>query len=297
MHVKHIAAFGAAAALVLAAAPAFAAETAEGQPPQQQDHGGGWFSDFVGGMFGGGDRNEASTTAPGMGEREYASTTPDRGERANGTWHMSGIAGTVSTVSGTTLTITRQMPEKSSATAQAAVYIVDASNATITKAGNASTVSAIAVGDTVMVQGTVNGTNVVATVIRDGVGPMMNRGGQEQPENKNPIIQGNGQPIVGGTVTAISGSALTITNASNITYSVDATNATIMKGHATSTLSSVATGDNVIVQGVVNGSAITASSIIDSGTATNATAETPAKAGVFGFFRGIGGFFAHLFGF
>ena len=81
-------------------------------------------------------------------------------------------------------------------TTTATTYTVDASSATVTKNGAASTVSAIAVGDTVMVQGTVSGTNVTAKTIRDGVG-------QGQP-----AIQGNGQPVVAGTVTAINGNSV-----------------------------------------------------------------------------------------
>ena len=41
---------------------------------------------------------------------------------------------------------------------------------TVTKNNTASSVASIAVGDTVMVQGTVSGTNVTATTIRDGIG-------------------------------------------------------------------------------------------------------------------------------
>ena len=55
------------------------------------------------------------------------------------------------------------------------VYTVDATNAKIYKGGATTTVSvsAIATGDKVMVQGTISGTNIAATVIRDGVGGMM----------------------------------------------------------------------------------------------------------------------------
>ena len=55
---------------------------------------------------------------------------------------------------------------------------MDATNAKIYKGSATTTVSVsdIAMGDTVMVQGTVSGTSVTATVIRDGVNGMM--GGQ-----------------------------------------------------------------------------------------------------------------------
>src|ERR1700722_5977915 len=75
------------------------------------------------------------------------------------------VVGTVSAVSGTTLTVTGMAgPNGGSPT----TYTFDASSATVTKSGQTSSVSSIAVGDTVAVQGTVSGTTVTATSIRDG---------------------------------------------------------------------------------------------------------------------------------
>ena len=197
-----------------------------------------------------------------------------------------GIFGTVSSVSGNTLTVTskRGMMNSNSATT---TYTVDASSATVTKAGVASTVSAIAVGDTVSVQGTVNGTNVTAKTIRDGV--------------NQPVVQGNGQPIVAGKVTAISGNIITITNQSNVTYTIDATNATITKGNEKSVISNVAVGDQVIAQGTINGNSVVASSVIDRGGVKAIETETEKPAGFMNGMmnRMMGGFknFFHMFGF
>ena len=116
-----------------------------------------------------------------------------------------------------------------------------------------------------------------------------------------PIIKGNGQPIVGGTVSAISGSTLTITNQGGMTYTVDASAAIIVKGHATTTAASILSGDMVVVQGAVSGTAITASSISDIGAG-------PGKGGGQGesgdrphlgasVMQGVGSFFGRLFGF
>ena len=212
------------------------------------------------------------------------------------------VVGTVSTMNGTTLTVSAKSFQRpatpgTAPTALATTYTVDASAATVTKAGAASTVSAIAVGDTVMIQGTVTGTNVVATKINDGV---MGRGafGQKPSGTKpvTPAITGNGQPVVGGKVTAVSGSTVTITNASNVTYTIDATNATVTKGGVpAATLSNVVVGDTLVVQGTVNGTSVTASSVIDQGAAPSATSGSPAAHR--GILSSIGGFFAHLFGF
>jgi hypothetical protein len=201
-----------------------------------------------------------------------------------------GVFGTVSAVSGDTITVTTKAGPNG--TPAATTYTVDAANATVMKDGATSTLSAIAVGDTVSVQGTTSGDSVTATEIRDGV---------PQMQKQNPVIQGNGEPVVGGTVSAVSGDTITITNKSNVSYTVDATNATVEKGNASSTVGSVAVGDNVIVQGTVNGTSVSASSIIDSGAQAAAGSSQNGGKGRMGgvgmVLGAIGGFFQHLFGF
>lgn len=192
------------------------------------------------------------------------------------------VIGTVASVSGNTFTVTSKMgPAGKNAT-----YTVDAANATVTKAGTSSSVSNITTGDMIIVQGTVSGTNVTATTIHDNQTPRTEKDGIS-------ALKGNGQPVIGGNVAAVNGTALTITNKSNITYTVDARNATIQKGNTTSSVSAITIGDNVVVQGAVNGTSVTASSIIDS----TQTASTNSKGGIKGFIGGIGGFFHSLFGF
>jgi len=224
------------------------------------------------------------------------------------------VIGTVSAVNGDILTVASNSwnerrgfasttpTSQPQAVAPASVtYTVDATNATVTKNNAASSVASIAVGDTVMVQGTVSGTNVTATTIRDGVmmrGGMKPGTGKGAPPQMQPGITGNGEPVVGGNITAINDSTLTITNKSNVTYTVDATSATIMKDNATSTLSSVAVGDNVVVQGTVNGSSVTASTVIDQGAPQTSSALGGAVKGIAHNFMGaIGGFFTRVFGF
>ena len=162
------------------------------------------------------------------------------------------------------------------------------------KGGVSSSVSSIAVGDTVMVQGTISGTNVTAKTIRDGI------------SQGQPAIQGNGQPVVAGSVTVINGNTITITNKSNVIYSIDATNAKfVVNGVASPTISNVAVGDNVVVQGTVNGSSVVASSVIDqkaktiannnaNNTGNSQKSNTGFMGGIMG---GISNFFKHLFGF
>ena len=144
--------------------------------------------------------------------------------------------GTVTAINGNTLTVTTIMRSKqptpeSAGTpiaqnvglATTTVYVVDASGAKIYKGSATTTVpiSSVAIGDRVMVQGTVSGSSIVATVIRDGVIGMRGRAfgnGTSTNPSASPIIQGNGEPVIGGTVTSISGNTITVTNKSNVTY-------------------------------------------------------------------------------
>ena len=235
-----------------------------------------------------------------------------------------GVFGTVSALAvngdvNTFVVTARTRPQMGQATTTdttSVAYTVDASNAKIYKGSATSTVSVsgIAVGDTVMVQGTVSGTNIAATVIRDGAGKMMQgrpgSGGGAKPTTTSagqPEIMGNGEPVIGGSVAAIGDASLTVTNPSNVTYTVGVASTTIVKNGTNVAFSDIAVGDNVIVQGAVNGTSVTASSIIDQGTKGTGTSSSdvpPQKshgaglgASVGGFFGAIGGFFQHLFGF
>lgn len=202
------------------------------------------------------------------------------------------IVGTVTAISGTTLTVKDSRPNST------ATYTVNTTNSTIVKNGQNSTLASIIVGEKVSIQGAVNGTTITATKI--------NVAGSEkdlenQPNLNNPMIVGNGQPIIAGTVSTISGNTITITNKGNITYTIDTTNAKIQtNGTTPSTVSNISVNDNVIVQGTINGTNVTASLIIDQkpktdSRSTNSDDQNKPKAK--GFFGGIGNWFRGLFGF
>jgi hypothetical protein len=251
----------------------------------------------------------------------------------NGSAHPAGIFGTVTAVNGTTLTIESPNrgfgPRSENAATNAPTstsYTVDAANASVMKDGASSTIANVNTGDKVLARGTVSGTTVTANAIYDGVlGPNVNPGGPMRRAFEDgtstwdhwngsstwssrptgtalALLQGNGDPIVGGTVTAVNNGMFTITNAGKVTYSIDAEQATVVKGNATSSYAAIAVNDRVIVQGAVNGTSVTASSVIDQGPLPGSangtsTSSTGPAAGVGGFFRGIGLFFRHLFGF
>jgi hypothetical protein len=225
-----------------------------------------------------------------------------------------GIFGTVSGINGNILTVAGR--QGFGTTSPTTTYTVDATNATVTKNNAASTFANIAVGDTVMVQGTINGASVTATTIRDGVMPGSGRGAMPNATGgAQPAIQGNGEPVVAGSVTAISGNNITITNSSNVTYTIDATNSKfVVSGVTGPTISNVAVGDNLVVQGAVNGTSITASSIIDQKAPANANPNSPGSSqqpsqlpphgiiggftsGISHMFGSFGTFFKHMFGF
>ena len=259
-----------------------------------------------------------------VNQKANANGQPTRsmGERGQGFQGRGGgmmkpsVSGTVTGVSGYTITLSGHTGFGTTTESGAITYTITASDSTVVKKDNAtSTLSVIAVGDQIIVQGTISGTSVTATSIFDGV--MMNRGGERaQGTSTNPNgnwkgntkgnmasttpVIGNGQPVIAGTVSAISGSSITITTTSNVTYTVDASSAKFLKGNDSSTLASIVVGDKLMIQGTVSGNSVTASTIIDQAEKsnqvadnTNKTSKTESK----GFFGGIGQFFSHLFGF
>lgn len=223
----------------------------------------------------------------------------------NGQMIRPVVTGTVTSISGNTITLSGNAGMMSSSTPKT-TFTIDATNAKVLKVGKEIKVATIIVGDTLAVSGTLTGTNVVATIIHDGI-MMGGRGGEMKNNAINKDVQaiqqlqGNGQPVVAGTVTAMNGTSLTITNKSNVTYTAETNTAKILVSGATSTLASVKVGDAIVIQGTVNGTTITASTVIDNGTprtipTTNTTGQ-PENQGRMGFFGGIGSFFGKMFGF
>jgi hypothetical protein len=190
----------------------------------------------------------------------------------------SHLVGTITALSGSTITFSVKNSNGTTST-----YTANTSSSTkIEKNGTTGSFASLAVGDVIKVEGTMNGSVVTATEIKVG----------SNTNNDRPFtFEGNGQPIIGGTVTAVSGSTITITNKSNVTYTVNATNAQFSKNAKVATLSDIAVGDSILVQGSVNGSAIVASSINDQGKLQNDSNNNS------GFFVKIRSFFANLFGF
>jgi hypothetical protein len=159
------------------------------------------------------------------------------------------IDGNVTALSGTTITLTEEANEGST------VYAVDASKATVMKAGAASELSAVAVGDKIFVQGTQNGSNVTATAIDDG-----------RPQGGSRPGRG---PGIMGTLSAVNNTTLTVTGKDGKTYTVDASSAKLLKNSGSATapttvvVSDLKVGDTVMVQGTVTGTSVAATSVFD----------------------------------
>lgn len=163
------------------------------------------------------------------------------------------VVGTVTAVSGTTLTVTSNRQKDATGT----TYTVNAAGAQVYKSTSGaapveSTLSAVAVGDTVAVAGTVSGTEVTATKVISGV-TRMNMGGKGRG-----LGQGMGTH---GTISSISGTTITLTGVDGKTYTVDGSKATVART-ATVTVSDLKVGDTIGVQGSVSGTTVTANHIM-----------------------------------
>ncbi len=257
-----------------------------------------------------------NATAPGqmkMMERENGQDRPAGFVGGPGALGMKGsdmmerptALGTVTAVNGSIITINSHQGLAS--TSPVIVLTVDATHATVVKNNATTTLSSVIVGDTIVVKGTLSGTTITATTIHDGAmrGPMAGgKNGRGDENGRGDMMSsstmmglGNGQPVVAGIVSAINGSSLTITTKSNVTYTIDATNAKVVQGQKTVTVSSVAVGDTVLVQGTINGTSVTASSIVDQPKSVAGTENSDQKNAPRGFFGNIGHFFMGIFGF
>jgi hypothetical protein len=183
-----------------------------------------------------------------LASAQTPATTSAASQSHDHSMHMMGpgVMGTVSAISGNTITVTGK--DNTS-------YMVDATNAKILKGAEGAapatgSISDIKVGDTVGVRGTVTGTSVAATEITDGVFMHGVPGGY-----------GKG-PGVAGTVSAINGNTITITGKDGVSYTIDAASAAVTKV-STVAVSDIQVGDSIGVDGTVSGTTVTAKHIMD----------------------------------
>jgi hypothetical protein len=193
-------------------------------------------------------------TGPVTGTNETAKTISDRS--------MNGrniFTGTVTAASGSVLTIDTIVNKVKTS------YTVDATSATLLKgmgAGTAMTATDIKTGDRIFAIGTLSGTNVAATSVRD-LGQMSGR------KNKPPMNKPSN--MFTGTVTAVNSSIITAIGWNKTTYTINVGTAKLTKGMgkdaATIALSDIKAGDRISAVGAVSGTTVAATSVRDLGQA------------------------------
>lgn len=158
-------------------------------------------------------------------------------------WNFnSGIAGTVTAVSGNTITI--KVGENNM------FYTVDTTNAKIQVGKNIATTAAVMVGNAIFVQGVINGNTIVATSV---IVAKSSDGLKNTKKVQNGFV---------GTITAINGDSVTILAKNGTSYSVAIGGAKIWSGkNQTSSTSSLAVGKTVIVDGTITNTAVVARNV------------------------------------
>jgi len=110
-------------------------------------------------------------------------------------------------------------------------------------------------------------------------------------------MTGNGQPIVGGKVMAISGTVIALANNGGALYTIEASGAKIIREGKETAFGTIQIGDGLIVQGTINGTSVTAATIIDSGAPKTLLNTQPAEQPNKKPFEGFSNLFTRLFHF
>ena len=135
------------------------------------------------------------------------------------------VSGTVTGISGNTITLT--------SSASTTPFTVDATNAKLLrKFGASMVITDIQTGDTLQVRGTVSGSSVIATTIRD-----------MSLQAKNGTFS--------GTISAMNGTSFTLQSKERGSQTINTTSTTVFKKNGqAATLSDLASGQTVTVSGV-----------------------------------------------
>lgn len=194
-------------------------------------------------------------------------------------WTMNrGIVGTISAISGKTLTITAYNDTK---------YTVDADEAKVYEGKETVALSTLMVGDVVFVQGEIKDTTVDASVIVDVKKKEKDdkdKKGEDKPKAPKPADDKKQLGVI-GEVTAKSGTTLTILGLDGKTYTVAAVDADVwVKGDKKDvSLDDITLKDKVVIHGDIDDTSVTAEAI----------AELPGEK--IGFFQRFGAFWKGFF--
>lgn len=157
-------------------------------------------------------------------------------QRAHDKKDYKGITGTVSSIVGTTITLTNKA---------GVVYTVDSTNAQFPQKPIPETFANVLVGDELSVVGAVTGNTILAKRITN--------------------ISFFKRNVFGGRVTAISGNMITIVDLQKTAVTIDATNATFSNGFGdktrTLTIADLKVGNMITAIGTQSGTTIVATKI------------------------------------
>jgi hypothetical protein len=243
-------------------------------------------------------------------------TTPPRGQMGQ----TPGIMGTVTSISGTTIVVNSKQGFNrnitNTDTSKEISYTIDASSAKIKKVISLTTntdskpvkptettisISDIQVGNTITVQGKINGASVQAEsiMVGDFANPSATNGkpgdggdrGNTLADDKknNPTTDQQKDNRIVGTITSISDNAITLTvkkrqdqaETNVTTYSVDISSAKITKQVNRESqdiaVSDLSVGDMIEVEGTISDTSIVATSVIKRSDASVQSETTASK--------------------
>lgn len=188
-------------------------------------------------------------------------------------------AGTVTAINGSTITIKSDRDNTT--------YAVVADGAKIYQGSSAKTVADIKIGDTILVDGSISGTSILAIRIlntdRDKNIPDNN----EWKNFKSGIV---------GEVTAVNGNILTVSAKSGTSYTVNTSGAKLQKEQGVAiNLSDIKVGDSVLIQGSVSGTTVTASNVFDVEATAQKIEDRKDNGNHYGFFHRLGLWFGGIF--
>lgn len=158
--------------------------------------------------------------------------------------HPGGISGTVSAVSGSTITLAGTNGTSYSVNASAASLLKGVSNAKPTKI----TLNDIKVGDAVAVMGPVSGTTITARVIFDGPVPA---GARHMDAVHGSILAGMISTIASTTLTVAVPPHATSTATTSVTVLTN-NDTKILKDGRVATFADLSVGQNILVSGTKN---------------------------------------------
>ncbi len=218
----------------------------------------------VGGVVGvnllsGSSPSQAAT--PGSTNGSTATSTIANGAQPG---PKRGVAGEITAINGSTITVSSmgrrpkgQANDSSSGSAPAkTTYTVTTTSKTTFSKVTDGTVSDLAKGDTVVVDGTnSNGTIAAKRIHQTNKLPDQSNNGASAPR------KGAGGDHTLGTITAVSGSTVTISTTAGDTVKVTTTSDTKVSVIEKTSISDLAKGDMIRVQGTVSGTTVAATAV------------------------------------